>query len=458
MNINNQTEINITDKYISVIGLGKSGMGSAKLANHLGARVFASDSSQSLNINQNALELMEKEHIATETGIQSDRIYDADLWIISPGIPKNSDIILKAQSKKIPIVSELEFASWFTKKPIISVTGSNGKTTTCFILYEIFKSKYKNSVLAGNIGTPFSEYVLEEVLKPMQDRVYILEVSSFQLEFINHFKPNLAVYTNISPDHLDRHLNMNEYISMKMEMIKNLDEFNYVIYNSDDEVLSEKFEKSTLPSVPFSLNNSKSLFSIKNDKIYNKSNENLIDLKESSLKGFHNYLNILAAATSSKVYGIADKNIKKAIYSMKSIEHRQEIVQKRDEVEYINDSKSTNIESVIVAIKTFKKPIILLLGGFNKGSDFQLLLPHIKKSSLKLIICYGESGEQIITALGDAVRSFLEEGLHSAVIKAQKLAIPGDIVLLSPGCASYDEFENFEKRGEFFKKIVNKIS
>ena len=443
----------IKNKKITIIGLGNSGLESAKLANYLGAIVFASDSSKNLSSNENAFSLMENNHIAIETGKHSNRIYDADFWVISPGVAKTSSIIKMAQKKEIPIYSELEFASWFTKAPIVAVTGSNGKTTTCLLTLALCKSQYKNSVVAGNIGVPFSKYVLEEQKTKITERIYILEVSSFQLEFIKYFNPKISIYTNISSDHLDRHRTMKEYISMKMRMIKNSGKKDIILYNSGDKTLKDIFFKATINAIPFNTYDIDNIFFIQGNYLFKK-DQKFINLKEIQIHGDHNYSNIISAATCSKLLNIPDSYIKTTIKNFKGVEHRQEHVLIKNGVNYINDSKSTNINSVIVAIKTFKQPLIVLLGGYNKGSHFEQLLPVIKTRTIKYFICYGDAGELIESALGDAVRSFLEIDLSSAVLKAQTLAIPGDTVLLSPGCASFDEFNNYEDRGNFFKKLI----
>jgi len=236
--INSKTKktVDIYNKKITVIGLGLSGMGAAKLANFLGAKVFASDKSKKDNVLYNSMELMTVHHIANETGLHSDRIYDADLWIVSPGISKNEDIIRKAENLKIPIIGEIEFSSWFTHSKIIAITGSNGKTTTASILYKMCKYGNRIPVLAGNIGIPFSERVENEIKNPNTDNalIYILECSSFQMEFINDFKPDLAIYTNITEDHLDRHGTMKEYVKMKMQLSKNMNNNDLIIYNADE--------------------------------------------------------------------------------------------------------------------------------------------------------------------------------------------------------------------------------
>ena len=457
IDISVRENINIRDKQVTVIGLGISGIETAKLANHLGARVFASDSGFSKRISAHAMELMNSHHIASETGLHSEKIFDADLWVISPGVPKNADIVIKAQETNIPIVGEIEFASWFTESPIIAVTGSNGKTTTTYILATMCQSKNSHAVMAGNMGIPFSERVLNEIKTLDETWTYILEVSSFQMEFINHFSPTIALYTNLSIDHLDRHGSMEEYFKMKLRMIQNMDQEDYVVYNGDDPELVSTVENQPFRMHPFSTTRSDTLYTLDGTSITNHSGKSLARLDELSIPGNHNLYNLLSAATCSHLLGIPDEHISQVMKTFKGVEHRLEHVLTINDVQYINDSKATNINSVIVAIDTFKQPIILILGGRNKGADFRLLLPHIKSSHVRDLISYGEAGGQINAALGDAVRSVQVTDLSSAVKKAQVLAAPGDIVLLSPGCASFDEFSNFEVRGKFFKSAVMEI-
>ena len=453
IDISSREKINIRDKKVTVIGLGLSGVAAAKLSNHLGARVFASDPSSDFNVSDNALYLLHH-HISCETGLHSDKIYDADLWIISPGIPKDAAIVQKAQSLGIPIVGEIEFASWFTDVPIIAVTGSNGKTTTVHILSEMCQSETIDSLMAGNMGIAFSERVLNEIKNPKPNRVYIIEISSFQMEFVKHLCPKIALYTNVSPDHLDRHGSMDEYVNMKLKMAKNMDENAYIIFNVDDPKLTLAVEGHKAQLVPFSVIKQGMTFSLNSKHINSLDGTELINIDEMALPGKHNLSNMLGAATASHLMGISNDFISHIMKTFTGVEHRLETVASVNDVTYINDSKATNIESVVVAIKNFKKPIVLILGGRNKGADFRLLLPHIKSSHVRDIVSYGEAGEQILTALGDAVRSVQVTDLNSAVKKAQSLAAPGGFVLLSPGCASFDQFSNFEERGEFFKSTV----
>ena len=454
IDIQKREHITLRDKRVTVIGLGISGVEAAKLANYHGARVFASDLSSSEMVNSHAMDLMHKHHIPSETGVQSDKIYDADLWVISPGISKNNEIVLEAIRKGIPIVGEIEFASWFTDSPIIAITGSNGKTTTAHILSEMCQNKDINGVMAGNMGLPFSERVLNETLTPDKNRLYILEVSSFQMEFTKHFSPDFAVFTNISEDHLDRHSTMKEYIQLKMDLAKNLKKEGSIIYNRDDNELHEALKNNPTQKQTFSTISKETLFCLDNNKIIGPSKTVLANVKDLKIYGEHNIANLFAAATCSYLIGVPENNISSTMKEFQGVEHRLEHVKFINNVEFVNDSKATNIQSVKVAIDSYNKPIILILGGYNKGADFRLLLPHIKSSNVRDIVSYGDAGGQINTALGDAVSSVQVTDLNSAVKKAHSLATPGDIVLLSPGCASFDQFPNFEVRGNFYKSVV----
>jgi len=456
MDIHHRATIDIKGKSISVIGLGLSGSAAAKLAHYAGARVFVSDPGTSLDINMRADEMMQM-NISAETGMHSDRINEADLWIVSPGVPKDADIILKAQEKNIPIVGEIEFASWFTESPIIAVTGSNGKTTTVNVLVEMCQSGNVRGSLAGNVGIPFSSSVLEEMKSPEPKTVYVLEISSFQMEFIRHFHPKIAVYTNISPDHLNRHGTMDEYIAMKMRMVENQTKKDFIVYNMDDPLLTMALKDRPATMTPFSMVRADMTFRLQTNSIYGTNGSPLIAVQDLILPGPHNLSNILAASTAAHLMGISDQRIAKIMGSFPGVEHRLEYVSAIDDVQYINDSKATNLDAVMVALESFEQPLILILGGQNKGADFRLLLPHIESSHVRLIISYGESGGEIVTVLGDAVRSVQVTDLKSAVTSAQSLAVPGDAVLLSPGCASFDQFENFEERGAQFKTWINDL-
>lgn len=455
MDISAGKNIDVAHRSIVIIGLGRSGLEAARLAHYVGANVFVSDPGFSRQLRHN-LGLLTKLGIEGELGDHSDRIYAADMWIISPGVPRDAKIVKIARQRDIPIVSEIEFASWFTQSPIIAVTGSNGKTTTVNILNAMCQSEKVHGVMAGNVGIPFSQKVLEELQKPDPLRTYILEISSFQMEFIHHFKPHFAVYLNISPDHLDRHYTFDEYLNRKLDMIRNQTDRDYIIYNADDPILARHLSSRSAITIPFSLQpNVDTIFSINHICIHDRRHEKLIDLAQIALPGRHNLANLLAAATTAHVMGIPKEIIARICATVGSIEHRLEKVTDINGVTYINDSKATNVDSVKVALDSFSQPVILILGGKDKGGDFTQLIPHTHNT--KAVIAYGQAREKIVAALEDAVRPVPVMGLKEAVTLSQELAGPGDIVLLSPGCASFDQFDNYEERGNKFKEWVREL-
>ena len=448
--------VNQKGNKITIIGLKKSGYAAALLGNQLGATIFVSDSNKDKEIIKNNNSLANK-GIDCEIGKHTNRIYDADYWVISPGVPSDIDIIKKAKKINIPIIGEIEFASKLTKLPIIAVTGSKGKSTTVSIIHDMLKTKNLSPILAGNIGIPLSKIILKEIQNPNIGNILILEISSFQLEFINHFRPVISVFLNISPDHLDRHKNMDEYIKMKLKMITNSKKDDKIVYNEDDDTFRREFNGHKPNAFPFSIKNKTKFFSVGKTKIYDEKNEPFCSLDEILLKGKHNLSNLIASATVARILNVDSQTIKNTMKNYSGINHRLQTIRKLNGVTYINDSKATNIQSVIVATNSFDGPIILILGGKNKNSDFRLLLPHTKRH-VKHIVSYGEAGGEIAAAIGDAVRLNRVSSLSQAVASAHKLAAPGDIVLMSPGCASFDQFKNFEERGNKFVYLVNNLN
>ena len=442
-------------KKITIIGLKKSGYAAALLGNQLGATIFVSDFSKDKEIINNR-NILIKKGIDCEIGKHTNKIYDADYWVVSPGVPSDIDIIKKAKKITIPIIGEIEFASSLTNIPIVAVTGSNGKSTTVSIIHNMLKTKKLSPILAGNIGIPLSKIILEEIKNPDIGNILILEISSFQLEFINQFRPIISVFLNISPDHLDRHKSMDEYIKMKLKMITNSKEDDKIVYNEDDDTFRKEFSGRRPNQIPFSLKNKTQFFNVCETKIYDERNELICSLDEILLKGEHNLSNLIASATVARILNVDNKTIKNTMKNYSGIDHRLQTIRKLKGVTYINDSKATNVHSVIVATNSFDNPIILILGGKNKNSDFRLLLPHTKRH-VKHIVSYGEAGGEIAAAIGDAVRLNRVNSLSQAVASAHKLAAPGDIVLMSPGCASFDQFNNFEERGNKFAYLVNNL-
>ena len=453
MNIHDRATIEIRGKKIVILGLALSGAAAAKLAVRQGADVFVSDNQDTLAL-QGTLTDLKALSISGELGQHSDQIYDADLWIISPGIAQDSELVQKAQSNDIPIVSEIEFSSWFTEAPILAITGSNGKTTTAHLLAEMIQTDDLHGVLAGNVGIPFAEMVLEDLRNPDPKRVWVLEISSFQMEFIEHFKPYIAIFLNITPDHLNRYPSMKEYIAAKMNMWSRQTAEDFIVYNADDTILVEEIAESTSRKIAFGLgHHPEAIFQPNRTKIYTEEHATLIEMNQLALPGKHNLANALAAATAAHLMGVPNKSIAATMSQFSGVPHRLEPIAEINGVTYINDSKATNLDAVQVALESFTQPIILLLGGLDKGGDFRSLLPHTH-NNLKEVIAFGQAKELILTALRDAVRSTSVMDLKEALELAQNCSQPGDVVLLSPGCASFDQFENFEKRGDHFRSLV----
>ena len=453
MNIHDRATIEIRGKKIVILGLALSGAAAAKLAVRQGADVFVSDNQDTLAL-QGTLTDLKALSIPGELGQHSDQIYDADLWIISPGIAQDSELVQKAQSNDIPIVSEIEFASWFTEAPILAITGSNGKTTTAHLLAEMIQTDDLHGTLAGNVGIPFAKMVLEDLGNPDPKRVWVLEISSFQMEFIEHFKPYIAIFLNITPDHLNRYPSMKEYIAAKMNMWSRQTAEDFIVYNADDTILVEEIAESTSRKIAFGLgHHPEAIFQPNRTKIYTEEHATLIEMNQLALPGKHNLANALAAATAAHLMGIPNKSIAATMSQFSGVPHRLEPIAEINGVTYINDSKATNLDAVQVALESFTQPIILILGGLDKGGDFRSILPHTH-NNLKEVIAFGRAKELILTTLRDAVRSTSVMDLKEALELAQNCSQPGDVVLLSPGCASFDQFENFEERGDHFRSLV----
>ena len=442
---------------IVIIGGGESGVGAAYLANKKGYEVFLSDYKK---IEEKYRNILLKNEIDFEEGGHSlEKFYKANEIIKSPGISEESELILKIKSKKIPIVSEIEFAFRFTSSIIISVTGSNGKTTTSSLIYHILKKSGLNVGLAGNIGNSFSFLIAENEF----DYV-VLELSSFQLDNINHFNSFISVLTNISPDHLERYdYNFENYVDSKFKIVSNHTKENYFVFNSDDKKINSELKtrkiKSTKISFSTTDNESSNKGFIKNQTInININNNNLmIPIENLSLQGNHNIQNSMAAATVAKILNISDNNIRESLGNFKSIEHRLEHVLTIQKVKYVNDSKATNVNAVYYALDSMKSSTVWIVGGVDKGNNYEELLPLVREK-VKAIICIGIDNSKIIQSFSPFVEKIIEcSKMSDAVKNAYRMADPKDTVLLSPACSSFDLYKNFEDRGTQFKNAVRKL-
>lgn len=446
---------NISGKNITILGAVRSGIAAAKLAKKLGGIPFVSDLSST--INAESLKELEELNIKYEIGIHTESIFNCDFIITSPGVPSNSNVLSRATDRNIKVISEIEFASWFNKGTLIAITGTNGKTTTTSLCEHVLNRCGRKTHLAGNIGIAFSDIVLD--IK--EDEFVALEVSSFQLDHIDSFKPKFAVILNITPDHLDRYEdNFDYYIGSKFKIAMNQDESDYLIFNSDDEIVNN-FPKKNYSSYSISLKtlNNEGSYIEEGNIYFIKENETsqLGSIKFLNLRGEHNQYNSLAVITIAKLIGISDEKILKAINSFIGVEHRLELVKVVKGIEFVNDSKATNVESVWYALRSFKKPILLILGGKDKGNDYNRI-KDLVKTNVKRIYAIGSSAKKIYEYFHESVSVEIFETLEASVIRAMEEADSGDIVLLSPACASFDMFDSYEQRGEVFKKVVESLS
>jgi UDP-N-acetylmuramoylalanine--D-glutamate ligase len=439
-----------------VLGGGESGVGTAILGKKKGYDVFVSDFGK---IKDKYKEVLISNGIAWEDEKHTeDLILNADVVMKSPGIPEKVPIVKKLIEKGIPVISEIEFAAAFTKAITIGITGSNGKTTTTMLTYHLLKSAGLNVGLGGNIGKSFAWQVVDDKFDS-----YILELSSFQLDGIVNYKPHIAIITNISPDHLDRYdYKYENYIDSKFRITMNQTEDDYLIYDADDEAITEwlKNNKTKAKLIPFSLTKtfSEGAF-IQNNKmeVIINQDELRMDTESIALEGKHNMKNAMAATSVAKLMQIRKATIRESLSSFQGVEHRLEKVLKIQNVEYINDSKATNVNATFFALDSMNSPTVWIVGGVDKGNDYNELMSLVREK-VKAIVCLGVDNKKIIDAFGNVVDIMVEvSSMNDAVRMAQRLTEKGDTVLLSPACASFDLFENYEDRGNQFKQGVHNL-
>ncbi len=446
--------LDIKNKKITVIGAVRSGLGAAKLAKQLGAIPFVSDAGSEEKLKL-SIEILQKEKIDFEIGKHSEKVFDCDLMVVSPGVPSNAEVIRNAKSKKVKTISELEFASSFCKGNVIGITGTNGKTTTTSLCGYLFNECGVKSYEAGNIGLAFSEIAVTV----KENEFVSLEISSFQLDLIEKFEPKVAMILNITPDHLNRYENsVEKYAQSKLRIFENQNENDFLILSKDSDLLNQYFKKAKSKIFFFStkkkvsngcyLNNNEIVF------VQNNVVEFTCNISDIFIKGEHNIQNAMAVIIAAKIYNLDNGKIVAALKSFKGVEHRLELVREIEGIKFINDSKATNVDSVVVALKSFEVPIFLILGGQDKGNDYSMI-EELVVNKVKKIYAIGSSAEKVFNYFHKKVKTEIKKDFDEVINSAISEARKGDVVLLSPACASFDMFDNYEHRGKVFKSIVN---
>lgn len=439
---------------IVVLGAGESGFGAAYLAKKKGMEVFVSDRGSikeeyKKQLIENNIEFEEGQH-------DEERILNADWVVKSPGIPKKADIVFKINQKGIRLSSEIEFASEFTNAKIVAITGSNGKTTTTSLIYHILKDNGMNVGLGGNIGKSFAKQVADESFD-----YYVLEISSFQLDDIQNFRPYISLLLNLSQDHLDQYnYNYEEYALAKFRITENQEYDNFFIYNKDDEMSQKILQELDLKvkKVPFSIKETLTEGGYMDDEniVVKLQDEFTMKIRDLALIGNHNVANSLAASIAGKILNISNESIRNSLMTFQAVDHRLQEIANLNGVKFINDSKATNVNATYYALESMTQPTVWIVGGVDKGNDYTEIEELVKKK-VKAIVCLGIDNQKIIDFFRDKKEFIYNTSSMEEAIKISKsIAEAGDAVLLSPCCASFDLFENYEDRGEKFKAEVLK--
>ena len=442
-------------KHISILGAGESGVGAAILAKKQGWDVFVSDFG---SIKQDFKDELDLNGLTWEENKHSeDIILKSDLVIKSPGIPDKAPIIKKLKEKGIKIISEIEFGGYYLKAKTICITGSNGKTTTTMLTYHILRKAGINVGLAGNVGKSFAKQIATEEFD-----WYVLELSSFQLDDMFEFRADIAMILNITPDHLDRYdYQMQNYVDSKFRVLQNQTENDWFIYNNEDPIILKEISKRDIKAkkAPFSLVKEMEIGASTIEELFTINiNEKLtMSIHDLALKGKHNAQNSMASGIAARLLDIRSSVIRESLEDFVNVEHRLEFVAKVHGIEFINDSKATNINSTWFALETMEKPTVWIVGGVDKGNDYSELLDLVK-SKVKAIICLGLDNQKIIDTFSGSVETIVEaKSAMEAVAYGYRLASKDETVLLSPACASFDLFENYEHRGDLFKEAVRRL-
>ena len=447
------------DSYIVVLGAGESGVGAAALAKKKGFKVFVSDSSSIDSIYKEQLESLS---VAYEEGAHTtERILSADLVVKSPGIPDKAPLIQKLVANGVSVISEIEWGFYFLEGgELVAITGTNGKTTTATLTHHILISRNNNTLLAGNIGDSFAAAVAK---RPSAN--YVLEVSSFQLDGIQDFRPHISVLTNITPDHLDRYdYSFKNYIGSKMRIVKNQTTEDFFIYDADDQVIANEVESRSneiaARLVPFSCKkklDQGAFLEGDHFKIIIDNQTFTMETSKIPIQGKHNLKNTMAASTVAMIKNIRREAIKQSIEGFTGVTHRMEVFEEFSGVRFINDSKATNINATYFALESVKRPVIWIAGGVDKGNDYSALMPLVREK-VKAILCIGVENQKIVETFSKVIPEIHElSSLEDTVAMAMRFAERGDTIMLSPACASFDRFKNYEDRGDQFKQVVRSL-
>lgn len=445
----------IKNRRIGIVGMARSGLSAAMLADSFGGHPFVSDAKKA-ELLVPIIERLKAVNIPFETGGHTDQLLKCDYLVVSPGVPLNIDIISRAKQQGVPVFSEIEFAYWACKGRIVAVTGSNGKTTTTTLLGEIFSAAGFDTFVGGNIGRPFSEFVL----KIPDTGIAVIEVSNFQLETIADFAPDTALILNLTPDHLDRHGTFESYKRAKYRIAENQSAAQTLILNLDDPETNAA-DISTAANIQyFTVTDSpRGRAFVRDGMLYGRRDGREIPVINASdilIPGPHNLQNAAAAVSAVMPYGVEAEVIARVLRTFPGVEHRLENAGRVAGVHFINDSKGTNVDSVCYALRSVNTPIYLIAGGRDKGAPYTPIIEY-GKGKIKGIVAIGEAKEKIFQALGQIFPVQFAETLEEAVKRGFEMAYPGETVLLSPGCASFDMFENYEHRGRAFKAAVAEL-
>ena len=460
--------MDIKGKNIVIVGLGRTGLAAARFLHHRGARVLVTDRAGEKELGD-AVGVLRQLGVRVEIGShRADSFQDADLIMVSPGVDHTIEPIAQANARGVPIIGEVELASAFIKEPIIAVTGTNGKTTTTALLGQMLENSGISVFVGGNIGNPLIEYVSKE----QTAQIVVAEISSFQLDTIVTFRPKVSVLLNITPDHLDRYPDFEAYADSKMRIFKNQQADDLAILNGLDRLIRTKTKHIKCRRLFFPhleageqgaiLNEKRIILRLKHvhSAIRNLQSEfrnhEYLDISRMHLQGRHNFENACAASIAALASGATLNGIQKTLDHFKGLPHRLEHVATINAVDYYNDSKATNVDGVLRALECFSKPVVLLMGGRDKGGDFKVLQESIRNHVRELIVM-GEAAESIRSALGQQTRTKVAASMQEAVTTAFQDAQPQDVVLLSPGCASFDWYSNYAERGDDFRRAVEKL-